>query len=76
VTEPFNLTLNVAQLVLLGGLIWGLAKMSASVDSLRKVTQDLTAGLERIGAALASLITRVTVLEDRTARNVDDRRRL
>ena len=68
-TEPFKLTLDVAQLVMLGGLIWGLAKMSASVSSLRDVTAELTRGLKEIGHGLADMVTRVALLEQ------SDRRR-
>lgn len=67
-TAELTLTLNITQLVLLGGLIWGLAKMSAAVDSLREVTNRLTDGLEGIGASLADMMGRVRVLEDRAQR--------
>lgn len=64
--EPdFKVTLDIAQLVLLGGLIWGLAKMSAAVDSLRLATGDLAKGLEKVDESLNDIIGRVRVLEDR-----------
>lgn len=63
-----KVTLDIAQLVILGGLVWGLAKMSASVDSLRAVTTDLTRGLEKIGMTLFDMVSRVRVLEDRDRR--------
>ena len=63
-----KVTLDIAQLVILGGLVWGLAKMSASVDSLRSVTSDLTRGLEKIGITLFDMVSRVRVLEDRDRR--------
>lgn len=64
----FKLTLDIAQLLMLAGLVWALAKMSASVDTLRTVTGELTRGLEKIGETLDALVTRVTVLEDRGSR--------
>jgi len=63
-----KITLDIAQLVILGGLVWGLAKMSAAVDSLRAVTTDLTRGLEKIGMTLFDMVSRVRVLEDRDRR--------
>lgn len=65
-TPTFTMTLDVAQIALLGGLIWGLAKMSRSVDVLGEVTTGLTVGLKEISTALAELSGRVLVLEDRT----------
>jgi hypothetical protein len=67
-TGDLKITLDIAQLVILGGLVWGLAKMSASVDSLRAVTTDLTRGLEKIGMTLFDMVSRVRVLEDRDRR--------
>lgn len=67
-------TINVAQLLLLGGVIWGMAKMSASVDNLRSVTAELTVGLRAVGAALQDVASRVRVLEDREERERQDRR--
>lgn len=64
----FKLTVDVAQIVMLGGLVWGLAKMSASVDQLRTVTADLTSGLKTVTAALTSVAARVGILEDRQDR--------
>jgi len=68
VNPDVKVTLDIAQLVILGGLVWGLAKMSASVDSLRAVTTDLTRGLEKIGMTLFDMVSRVRVLEDRDRR--------
>ena len=67
-TEPVRITLDVAQLAMLGGLIWGLAKMSAAVDSLRTVTTGLTKGVEQIGITLGDMVSRVRILEDRSER--------
>lgn len=71
--QEFKITLDIAQLVMLGGLIWGLAKMSASVNQLREVTGKLTRGLETIEGTLAELAGRVLVVEDRTGRRATDR---
>lgn len=65
-SQEFNVTLNIAQLIMLGGLIWGVARMSKSVDVLGEVTTTLTVGLEKIGEGLAALVTRVGILEDRS----------
>ena len=64
----FRVSLDVAQLVLLGGLIWGLARMSKSVDILSTVTDKLTGRLEYFGTVVSDLLTRVRVLEDRETR--------
>ena len=67
-TEPVRITLDVAQLFMLGGLIWGLAKMSSAIGALRTVTSGLTKGVERIGITLADMVSRVRILEDRSER--------
>lgn len=63
-----KVTLDIAQIIMLAGLVWGLAKMSASVDSLRSVTEKLTTGLEGIDKTIGILTGRVMVLEDRRKR--------
>jgi hypothetical protein len=73
VTTNLNFTLNLAQLVMLGGLVWALARMSKSVDVLTTVSDKLVLGLEKIEIAMAGLVTRVTVLEDRGGRRSTDR---
>lgn len=60
-----KLTLDVAQLVMLGGLVWGLAKMSASVTQLRDVTESLTQGLKDMGHMLTGALERISYLEGR-----------
>jgi hypothetical protein len=72
-TTDLKLTLDIAQLVMLGGLIWALARMSKSVDVLTIVSDKLVAGLDKIEIAMAGLVTRVAVLEDRGGRRVTDR---
>lgn len=67
-TPEFSISLSIAQLVLVASLVWGLAKMSAAVDSLRTVTSDLTKGLERFGESLNDMVRRVSILEDRSGR--------
>jgi uncharacterized protein YoxC len=61
----FKVSLDIAQIVLLCGLVWGLAKMSGMVDRLREVTASLSAGLDKIKDGLNDLTGRVRVLEDR-----------
>jgi len=68
VNPDIKLTFDVAQIFLLGGLIWGLARMKSSVDMLGDVTRTLTRRLEDINNALATLTGRVLVLEDREKR--------
>lgn len=58
-----KVSLDIAQLVMLGGLVWSLAKMSKAVDMLGKVTDDLTKGLREIGEELTNLVGRVSFLE-------------
>lgn len=65
-SSEFKITLDIAQLVMLAGLVWALAKMSASVDSLRAVTGELTRGLEKIGDSLDEVGRRVAFLEGRS----------
>jgi hypothetical protein len=68
VTPEFKVTLDIAQLIMLGALVWGLARMSAALDGVREVTAKLTAGLERVVTGMADLSGRVRVLEDRGQR--------
>ncbi len=63
-----KVTLDIAQIIMLGGLVWGLARMSASVDTLRAMTEKLSDGLEHLSTALAAITGRVMVLEDRRKR--------
>ena len=67
-TPEFKVTLDIAQVVLLGGLIWGLARMSKAVDVLSEVTDTLTKELKVITGRLMDMGGRVRVLEDRTRR--------
>lgn len=73
--DELKVTLNIAQLVMLGGLIWGLARMSKAVDVLGTVTTELAQGLKKIGDALAMVAGRVLVLEDRAGRRATDAQR-
>ena len=62
------ISLNIAQLVMLGGVIWGLARMSRTVEMLAVTTTGQAADLKKIGDALGTLASRVMVLEDRADR--------
>ena len=64
----FRLTLDIGQLVLLGGVIWGLARMSNTVETLTGVSRNLVKELKEVSDSLANLTGRVLVLEDRTKR--------
>lgn len=64
----FRLPLDLTQLVMLGGVIWGLARMSKSVENLGTVTDKLTSRLEYFGGVLQDMVGRVRVLEDRDDR--------
>jgi uncharacterized protein YoxC len=75
VTPEFNVSLNIAQLVLLGGLIWNLARMSKAVDNLGTVTDNLTRGLEGIGKQLTGIVDRVSFLEGAGGRRATDKAR-
>lgn len=74
-TGEFKLTLDIAQILLLGGLVWGLARMSKSVDVLTDVTDRLTEGVRAVEQALGGIAGRVLVLEERTGpgRRASDR---
>ncbi len=74
-SPEFKVTLDIAQMVMLGGIIWGLARMSKAVDTLVSVTDKLTAGLERIGAELTDIVGRVGYLEGVGGRRAGDRPR-
>ena len=67
-TQDLTFTINLAQLFMLGGCIWALARMSKSIDVLTSVSDTLVAGLRAVEAALAMLVGRVSVLEDRSRR--------
>ena len=71
---PFQVTLDIAQIMLLAGLIWGLARMSASIDTLRTVTASLNLALEHLSSTMQDMVTRVRVLEDRDVRPAERRR--
>ena len=71
---PFQVTLDIAQIMLLAGLIWGLARMSASIDTLRTVTSALNQALEHLSSTMQDMVTRVRVLEDRDLRPTERRR--
>ena len=73
--ETTRITLDIAQLIVIGGLIWGLARMSKSVDTLKEISDKAADVLRAVGAELAELSGRVLVLEDRTGRRATDVRR-
>lgn len=66
-------TMDLAQLAVLAGLIWRLAEMSGAVKSLTKVTGELTIASKFVSDAMAALVTRVAVLEDRDNERRDRR---
>lgn len=63
-----RITLDLAQIIMVGALIWGLARMSKSVENLGTVTDKLTQRLEYFGGVLQDMVGRVRVLEDRDDR--------
>lgn len=65
-SQEVVISLNIAQMLMLGGLIWGLARMSHSVDTQGSQIGTLTRTLEKIGESLNDTINRVGVLEERT----------
>lgn len=73
-SSPITVTLDIAQLVMLGGLIWRLAEMSKTIKDLTAVTAQLTLGARVFSDGLAVLVTRVAVLEDRNSDRRDRRR--
>lgn len=73
--ETTRITLDIMQLIAIGALVWGLARMSKSVDTLKEVTDGLVTALRVLGKELGDLSGRVLVLEDRTGRRATDVRR-
>jgi len=66
---PMAFTLDVAQLVVLGGLIWRLAEMSTAVKNLTTATGALTVAVGDLGTR----VTRLEATEDaRRDRRRDD----
>lgn len=73
--ETTRISLDIAQLLAIGGLVWGLARMSKSVDTLKEVSDKAATVLAAVGHELSELSGRVLVLEDRTGRRATDTRR-
>lgn len=73
--ETTRIGLDITQLLALGGLVWGLARMSKAVDTLKDVSDKAGNVLSEVGAQLSELSGRVLVLEDRTGRRSTDARR-
>lgn len=69
-SPDFKVTLDIAQLIMLGGLIWGLSRMNSSVSYLTAATAQLTTGLKEVGVALGEVAVRVRILEDRQERRL------
>lgn len=62
-SPDFNITLNVAQIIMLGGVIWGLARMSKSVDTHSSTLDMVTERLEYFAGVLMEMVGRVKSLE-------------
>lgn len=64
-TELANLRLSVdiAGVVMVGALVWGVAKMSGSIDQLKEVTKDLTSASKEFARGLVDMGLRIRVLE-------------
>lgn len=74
---PLAFTVDVAQLVVLGGLIWRLAEMSSAVKNLTLVTKELSDAGKEFSAFMSKTVTRLSLLErdtDRRDRRHDDER--
>lgn len=56
---------SMTLLINLGALIWGAARITASVDQLARASDDLSAAVERIQVIQFDVVGRVRVLEDR-----------
>ena len=70
--ETTRISLDIMQLIALGGLIWGLARMSKAVDTLKEVSDEAAKVVKAVGDKLSELSGRVLVLEDRTGRRSTD----
>lgn len=73
--ETTRIGLDITQLLAIGGLVWGIARMSKSVDMLKEMYDKGTAVVQVVVRELAELSGRVLVLEDRTGRRTTDVRR-
>lgn len=73
--ETTRIGLDISQILAIGGLVWGLARMSKAVDTLKEVSDKAGELLRVVGSELADLSGRVLVLEDRTGRRATDARR-
>lgn len=62
---PLAFTMDVAQLVVLGGLIWRLAEMSSAVKNLTTVTKELRDAGKEFSVFMGKTVTRLSLLEDR-----------
>jgi hypothetical protein len=65
--SPVTITLDVAQILALAGVVWGLSRMSSNLDNLVKSHDKLVETVERIGNTVVDLLTRVGVLEAASA---------
>ena len=65
--EPSSLrfTLDVAQIVVLGGLVWRLSDMNSRIRSLTDSIDEFKEDLKRFGETIVDLISRVAELEGR-----------
>jgi hypothetical protein len=61
--SPVTISLDVAQILALAGVVWGLSRMSTNLDNLVKSHDKLVETVERIGQTVVDLLTRVGVLE-------------
>jgi hypothetical protein len=68
-SSDLTITLNIAEILALGGVVWGLARMSKSLDFLSDATSDLGKRMEYFGMTLNDMVGRVRVLEDRGNRS-------
>lgn len=74
VSSEWAITLDVAQLVTLGGLIWGLSQMNATVKQLGALTKELADKLGELDEAHSKTVARVDVLMDRDNQRRDRRK--
>lgn len=59
--------LDITKIVLIMGLVWGLAKMKTSLDMLVKSFNEFKGDFRRMGEQLDETINRVGILEERTS---------
>lgn len=66
--DATSITLNVTEILALLAIVWGLGKMSQKLDGVVTAVESVTHEVSKIVSALAGVMERVGILEDRDDR--------